>query len=239
MRWFALCLCLLASAASAQVGQIYHPTFEKGAAPPATPGIDAFVDVFGGNSNPVSFPGLTTTHTNDVIIVEFAALASGTPALTISDTAGLTWTQRAVTDPLGFIPVYEYYAVSTGTLSGDVITITFGASTSSFTVGTAVAISGGNTTTPYDVNASLPDPGQTDPGTVSTTAASTIIFMGLRSSNASPTPGTGWTQLVNSTGSEYWIWEYQIVSSAQTNLSVTLGSGTAGSGIGYIADAVQ
>lgn len=201
--------------------------------------IDAFVDVFGGNNSPVVFPALTTTSASDVIIVSLCGLVGGTPAITVSDTAGLTWTQRAVIDPLGFIPIYEWYAISPGTLSGDVISITWsgGPNQSSYTVATAVAISGANTTTPFDTNASLPTTGQVDPAVLSTTASHTIVFMGLRSGDQSPTPGTGWTQLVTNVGSNYWMWEYQIFSTAQTNVNVTLGD--SGSGIGYIADAIQ
>ena len=66
---------------------------------------------------------LSTSHSNDVIVA-FIADNFG-PVVSITDTAGLTWQERARN--VGIAGQYfeeEWYAIATSSLSSDVITIT-------------------------------------------------------------------------------------------------------------------
>jgi len=194
--------------------------------------IDAYVATggfVGGSSVPL--PHLTTT--NNVVIVVFIGNITGTLA-TISDSASLTWTLRA-NYVNGGTKINEYYAISASSLSSDTITIT--TTGGGVTSAVAIAISGANIASPYDVNVALPNTGYVDPGTVSTTAANTIVFGAfvVNTSN-NITSGSGFTAL-DSEG--YWLVEYQNFSSVQSGLSVPLEAAYVGYGLAYICDAIQ
>ena len=189
---------------------------------------------YSGASGMSMLPGLTTANTNVVIILFI--YGNGTSASAISDTAGLTWNFRAsyTSNTYANNNIALYYAVSSAALSNDVITITSAA----FNGITAIAfgVSGANTTTPFDTNVSLPMTGETDPGTISTTASNTMALGAfIDAFTAYPTPGAGYSQTIST---YTFLAEYQVFSSPQTNLSVTQGSGT-GISNGYICDALQ
>ena len=92
---------------------------------------------------------LTTSNPNEVIILD---IDSGATVGSVSDTAGLTWQQRAVASVNGSF-LYEYYAIAPNELSADTITVNFTGSTTS--VLNAFSIVGANTSSPFDTNASL------------------------------------------------------------------------------------
>jgi uncharacterized membrane protein len=83
------------------------------------------------------------------------------PTNSISDTAGLTWINRVSggCHYADFKVGCEYYAISSGTLSGDKVTFTFGGgcgggcSNFEFVI---IAISGANTASPFDPNGAEP-----------------------------------------------------------------------------------
>lgn len=166
---------------------------------------------------------LTTTSTNDVIIA--IVTTNGQPITGIAG-GGLTWNFRgAALGGGGAIEVW--YAIAAGTLAAQTITAT--QTTSAFATIDVFGISGANTTTPFDGTTVT---GTGDPISISTTAADTFIFGGF----TNPTnPGAGWTLI---SGANFQLAEYQIVTTAQTNLSVSVGAPDTGTSNRAIADAV-
>lgn len=186
-----------------------------------------------GTSNTITLP---TALNNDVCI-----LAGFDASTTISSvtSANLTWAQVPNT---GQLPTFGtastqsdlWYAVnnSGGTLTNEVLTITH-SSANFFNSYKVFSITGANSSSPFD---STPvDNTGTDPLTISTTAANTLIFGNFPNGN-SPTPGAGWTQLGTTTGSH--LVEYAIFSTPQTALSINL-SGGAGQSNGCNGVAVK
>ena len=158
---------------------------------------------------------LTTAYANDVIILNIAE--NGTSVNSVSDTDGLTWHQRAIA---GTAPnlLYEYYALATGSLSADTITVSFTGGGANYDALNAFGISGANTSTPFDTNASIPTAADSGQISVNTTNADDFIFAAYRfGGTANPTAGSGWTA-VNASGG-YYLSEYQAVTSAQTGLT--------------------
>lgn len=184
---------------------------------------------------------LSTTLTNDVIIL-FAKHNSGTSAniTSVSDTAGLTWTKRKQGLWNGTNADQElWYAVSSSALTSDVITATFGASVGARL--TAFGINGANTGTPFDSNVSLPGSttSATSPTAVSinTTNANDMIITQYVCGGCTLTSRpSGFTQVI-ATGSVTDV-AYEVVSSAQTGLSVSY-SVTTPNPNAMIVDAVQ
>jgi hypothetical protein len=196
--------------------------------------LDGSVTANASSGTSLALPGLTTTKTNDVIVV-FALVNSASGVISVSsiaDTAGLTWTKRAgagVTSQ----PLEEWYAISSGILSSDVITVTLSAAVAFLTL-SAFAVSGANTTSPWDANVSLPATSSTAAVSVSTTAAATMLIGGYRlSSVAAPGAGAAFTAITNV---NFLLTEYEVVSSAQTAKAVPIGGAAATNG--GIGDAI-
>ncbi len=173
---------------------------------------------------------LTTTQANDVIVV-FVVTNFASSTTVSSPTLG-TFALRATASP-GSQPITEWYSVSVGILTSEVITISSSGGT--FVTATAFAVHGAKTSAPFDLNGSLPATSTTDPVSVSTTSAPTMVIGGFRANVASTPAGTGYT--VIQSNSFFALTEYQIVSSPQSGLSVTMGSGAGTSG-GSIGDAI-
>lgn len=175
---------------------------------------------------------LSTTNSNDLIVVMSAQ--NGQAISSVTGT-GLTFTLRTKTT--GTNDIEEWTAVASSALSSEVITISY-ASTATAAVGTAFGVSGTNTSSPYDSNASIPVENTTaaDP-TFSTTGATTLVFGAVRTSSvSSPTAGTGWT-LIYAPATKYFMAQYQTFSSSQTGTTFAVGTGT-GNENGSIVDAV-
>jgi hypothetical protein len=175
---------------------------------------------------------LVTTKSNDIIICHFKSTGS----TTLSDNGpNLTYTLRAGTT-LGF----EAYAIASAPFNA---TISSGASHI-----TCFGISGANTVTPFDVNASLPainsaGGGSTSLGPaspISTTAANTMLLAfieGDSSSLGTITEPSGFSS-TGATGTSVIDSSYHIVSSSQSSISPTYSYTTAASSHG-VWDAVQ
>ena len=162
---------------------------------------------------------LTTSSANDVIILDI--VQNGTTVSSVTDAAGLVWHQRAVAGA-GGQTIYEYYAIAPNALSSDPITVTF-AGTPFYTDLNAFAVSGANTSSPFDSNVSVPASPATSTGSISTSNANDFIFAGYRfGGNVTPTAGAGWTA-INASGG-YYLSEYQIVSATQAGLVATASS---------------
>ena len=174
---------------------------------------------------------LTTSKANDVIILEI--VQNGASVSAVSDTAGLIWHQRAMAGS-GSSTIYEYYAIAANALTADAITVSF-AGTASYADVNAFAVSGANTSSPFDSNGSVPVTAATSSGAVTTSNANDFIFAGYRfNSNSTPGAGSGWTA-INASGG-YYLSEYQIVSATQANLVATASSADQNGGI---VDAIQ
>lgn len=179
---------------------------------------------------------LTTTKTNDVIVI-FAA-SNGGPVISVSGSSLGAFTLRA-RNTVGGNDATEWYAVASGVLSSETITLTN--TSPGFTSIFAFGVNGAKTSAPWDTNASLPKlasgGGASDPITVSTTALNTIVFGGFRTGSVpTPTNGAGYTNIAPLTAG-FALAEYQIFAAAQTNLSITLTTG-AGNANGSIGDAI-
>jgi hypothetical protein len=178
-----------------------------------------------GAGEPASSVALTlsTVNAGDIIIV-FLESFNGGPTLSVADTAGLTWTKRQSVDTSGTggnttSIVEEWWALAPSALSSDVITITM--SGDQFLIGYAFAISGANTTSPFDTNAAVPASNNVGGfASISTTAANTfVIAYNRHSSLSSFSAGSGFTLVATPIGFGD-LAQYAIFSSAQTGLSV-------------------
>lgn len=178
-----------------------------------------------GNATAVSTTAtLTTTQANDVIIL-FGEANSG-PLTAVSDTASLTWHHRADTNSTGN-DIEEWYAVASSALSADIITATQTAS--AFMTIDTFGVSGANTTSPFDSSAVT---STTDPVSISTTHANTMVIGGSRQhTDSTCTAGSGYTLI---SGADYNAVEYQLLTGPR-NLSVTWGS-CVGNSNGMIGD---
>jgi hypothetical protein len=165
---------------------------------------------------------LTTTGGSGVIVV---AIISNSSAVVSVAATGLTFTARAsaVSNPPNYS--FTFTAPYSSNFSGN-ITTTMNAG--SFTTVTAFGISGSKTASFFDPNGSVPNTVGSSAPAITTSNANDFIFVNLLTSVASAGPGSGWTT-INS--SNFQLVEYQIVSSIQTALSGTQGSGTPNSGI--------
>lgn len=187
-----------------------------------------------GHSTGLSTVTLTTTNATDVIVV-FVLRNGGGHIAGITDNSGVTaaWQSRvqmaAVTDG-----IEEWFTTSTGILTGATITFTWTGGTPGFVTIDAFGVSGANTSSPFDGSPVSSSANPSDPLTISTTHANTMVIAGFRESGASsPTAGAGFTTI---SGADFQLSEYQIFNSIQTNLSVT--QSPSGGSNGGIADAI-
>jgi hypothetical protein len=172
---------------------------------------------------------ITTTLPNDIICV--CCQTNGGPLTGVSSTAlgAFTFGGRG-----GGAPFYQefWYAVSSGTLSAD--TVTVNATSNAYIVFDVFAISGANTSTPLDGSVVT---GSTAPLSITTTNANDIIVGSFRMSTGSDAVGAGFTIISAASNLDYILTEYQIVSATQTGLSV--GINTNANSNGAVAFAIQ
>jgi hypothetical protein len=153
---------------------------------------------------------LTTTQTNDVIVVVVQGADSGGTGFTITG-SGLTFRQRGSTLDVGGNLFAVFWAKATSTFSGN-ITVTVN-SWAGFGFSSAIgwAISGANTSSLFDANVSLPATTSTTAAASGTTSnANDFVFAAYQ--DGLGTAGAGWAQILNGTG-DFSV-EYQVVSSA-------------------------
>lgn len=194
-------------------------------APAAAPLIDGTNSASGTSASTYTLT-ISTTQANDVLILASGTnVATGTASITaISDTAGLIWTKRAssaIANTLSFVETW--FAIAANPLTGNTITVTLSQTAAGYQ-GIVFAVSGRNTTAPFDTNSSLPAiPAENTAPAVSTTAASAFIFGVIRSGGAANvSPGSGFTQ-INGTVLPL-LAEYLNATSAQSSLALTYNS---------------
>jgi hypothetical protein len=103
---------------------------------------------------------LTTNSKPDVIVALLVTNDTHTRVNRVSDTASLQWKFRAnktAAEPFGtaYSQTFEYYAISSGLLSGDTVTFTISAAEGA--ICTAFGVSGANTLSPFETNSLLPN----------------------------------------------------------------------------------
>lgn len=162
---------------------------------------------------------LTTTGAGVVAVAILYNRNFGTTISSITDTAGLTYTQVGHFYDGGIALMDLWYATSTGAQTSDVITVTPADSVDYLTIH-AWGISGTHATTPLDSNGSNPDVDVASPRTISTTAANTMVVGLFRGDTPTGSAGTGFTQILGATGAGYMVTQYAVFSSPQTSLSV-------------------
>lgn len=209
----------------------------------------------------VTSSALVTTGTNDVIVA-LIAISDGTNARTVSSVSGggLTWAKRSgisgTNSSFAHGDLEVWYATTTSTFNSTVTANLSG--TAEEIVIVAFAASGANTTTPFDVNASLPATNSnltgtaSDPAaTISTTNANCFLFAagndtgGTWNGGSAPTAPSGFTRAAFISGfsgsPNFWPNDedgvYKIVSSTQSSLAITWG--TTASNWFAIGDAIQ
>ena len=159
----------------------------------------------------------------------------------MADDAGLTWTLRKQFNTgLTIRHTYEYYAIATSALSSDTITIT--ADSNRTIRALAFGISGANTSTPYDSNASLPATGSCSFCTslsisINTSNADDFIIGLFANGGGGGTEGSGYTLITKVSTGPMILAEYKIVSTTQSGLGVTE-TATGNQPLTGIADAV-
>ena len=164
--------------------------------------------ISGAATNTVASAAFTSSNSNDVVIA-FVNTTNGS-SITVSSISGggLTWIKRKqfaiTTSTFNFGSIEEWYGIAASPLSSQVITATLSGNSNSATI-TVFAISGGNTTTPFDVNVSLPATASDITGTstvptvsgVSTTNANTVLLslVCLPGNNVTLTDPSGFTRI--------------------------------------------
>ncbi len=162
---------------------------------------------------------LTTTGAGTI----FALILLNQANCTSVTASGLTFTKRAEqTGAFSYLSFWD--APSSGAQASLTITSNHDASASFATLhlwGWSGTLSG------LDAHASNPDVGTSDPRTISTSSATTVIFHGARDGTAAnPGPGTGFTQILGSTGSGYLLPQRAEFSATQSSLAIHDNSAT-------------
>ncbi len=149
---------------------------------------------------------LTTTSANDMIVVFVTDSVNTDTVLSVTAT-GLTFTNRKQLSwgAAGVSTAEEWSAPSSGILTSKTITVTMNTQAAYSNRCNVFGISGANTTTPYDVNVSLPasaqfvDSTKNISATISTTAPETMLigFVGAAGGVAGIVRPSGFNQIVN------------------------------------------
>ncbi len=183
---------------------------------------------------------LTTTLAPDVIYV---VVTTDTGTINTPTAAGLTFTLRAGPITTTGVTISTYYAIATSPLAAVSITETTTGGANLLLA--AFGVSGANTASPFDPNASVPasatGTGTVGSFTISTSNANDFII-GTFSSDAGAvhTAAAPWTLIVSQRQGAALdsSSEYQVVSATQTNLAVTMTLTGAANWAG-IADAIK
>jgi hypothetical protein len=192
----------------------------------------------GGFNGTPETASLTTTSSPDVIIALLKCEPNSCAFSSMSDVAGLMWHSREA----GYYDsnnhnIYEYCAIASSTLTGDTVTVNW--SGNNYGVILVFGISGANTNgcsggNSYDSNGALPSVNKNADAKVSTSNAKDFIFGSGYFSSSGITQGAGFT-IFTGTNGNFASFEYQIVSTTQTNLDVTWSAIPQGA----LSDAVQ
>lgn len=196
---------------------------------------------------------LTTTLTNDEWVVYYYVTdVQSTPHASTVTSPNLTWTKRTASSQSttgAVVDVEEWYAPATTALTSEVVTVTgTSPSANSPSCRTIVlAYNGVNTTTPFDVNVSLPAISQVNTSatsattSISTTNANSVAVSFFRNfgSAGTITPPAGYTLAVSGFSSTATGIEYKVYNTAQSSTSVGYSWTTASANGILLTDALQ
>ena len=200
--------------------------------------LDGSVAVYGSSGNSVTTGTLTNTYAGDVICVAVTLNTNNAATVGSITATGATFAFRASAYNSPSIGLEYWVGYAAGIFSSAIV-VNFTAATTFCTIH-AFAFNGTAATNYFDVNASLPATSgaiPADPLSISTTAAATIIVGVFRQATVAEPTATGvFTTIFGGAGNGYMLSEYEIVSTVQSSLSVTAGTG-AGDTNGAIADA--
>ena len=185
---------------------------------------------------------LTTTQSNDVIIVGCDCWPSGT-TFSVKDSAGLTFIPReSQLDIGGGQFVQTWYAISTSALSSDTISVTTTDTGETWYGVVALAVSGASTSQPFmagfplsQANLKCASPCNTG---VSAPAGSFVFQVGGDTGNKLQTAGAGMTLIQATRAGEDTYAQYEVLSNALSSATVSFGT-TQGSDFGVIIDAIN
>ena len=232
----------LAQSSAQYLMQSYTPRASSG----GTPAIDGTSAVGGSSSGSLSL-NLTTTQSNDVIVVVGGGTNTSTAGtnLTVSG-CSLTWTRWEYAYDFASREVDLWYAIASSPLSACTITETVAGGTWLVTGMTAMGISGANTSTPFDPNGASSGIAHGASSTptvsgISTSNAHDILIGGVVAAGSGPpTAGSGFTQLWNSGAvTPVLASEYEVVSATQSGISLTFGGLSGSTNWAMLAAAVQ
>ena len=193
----------------------------------------------GGNNPSPSTVSVTTSDTNDVIVV-MVMCNPGVTAMSISG-GGLTWNTRSTFSSytVGTRSGAEYWAYAPSALSSATVTVTY-------TSGSAcnpsyIAIHGANTANPFDSSATEPavvNANSPVSCSMTTSNADDVLFGYMMQGGIPAVTGpSGWTALDTFPGAEHWDY-YDIVASTVSSAAEGW-TATSGSNISGYCDAVQ
>lgn len=175
---------------------------------------------------------ITTTHPNDVIVVCVFLKGTASAVSGVSGTGTTGWTQRVAPSLGGGFNAAIWYGTAASPLTSVTITVTY--TPSGATAGLIVfAVSGANTSSITDSNASLPDQHSGSSGSApasgafSTSNANDLIFTVAFEENAiTQTAGAGQTLLATvSAGTTLSVAaQYEIVSVTQSSITIAFGT---------------
>ncbi len=195
----------------------------------ATPALDGTNYATQGTPTATIAASLTTTSTNDVIIVIVFGqnTATGTyQTPSVSDSVALSWHARTSLQEVSVAGGYSlfseiFYAIAPSALSGDTITVTWDSAPTHYAVLQVFGVSGANTASPFDAEAG---PGEFATGAYASVASSNandfIYGMELTAVTGSPTAGSGFTGIESGVGGTFAS-EYKVVSAIQSALGMT------------------
>lgn len=168
---------------------------------------------------------LTTTNSPDVIILlTTTQVTTGYVTVSSISAAGLTFTKRTSISAAvgGFDEDFEeWYAITSSTLSGLTITVTYSGTVTHYAVLNVFGLSRANTNSPFDPNGGLPSVRTQAAASITTSNANDFVFgFELTMATASPTHGAGWTT-ISAPATDYFGSEYQQVTTTQSALTVT------------------
>jgi len=164
-------------------------------------------------------PTMTLSTSIDDMLIVFMGMTNGGPITSISSTNTGTWTKVINDGTTSASQIETWWAVASGQLSSEVITVNNTASGYSSMI--VFSVEGADTTTPLDVNAEATDSSNDNSDlTIKTTATDTLVVHGWRAAAPSPTTTSGWTDIV--TPHAYGIFQSKLLTAAEsTGLACT------------------
>lgn len=156
---------------------------------------------------------ISTTTQPELAIVFVGALSSCT--FSVSDTSGLTWSQRGAQLVSGNRGMQEFYALTTGILSGDSVTGSFSGCGTPGGLVLVFTLSGVDASSPFDLGVnSMSSATGIGPGlhssTVTTSLTNDLVFAVAMGDG--PTVPSGFTKILESSSSVTGAAEYTIVA---------------------------